>query len=316
VDMPSVPDDEFTGVRGSVARRWALKSLGALAAAPWLACADTSAREQLLDLPLRLRQVVNHIGISVPDVVKSATFYSRLFDGPRIVGQVKPALRYSIDFDPGAMAIGSIRDAAPGGSPPPPSRGFIDHVCVAAEPFDLAAWRARLAQEGVRSFARGTFVEIGDIPVQLLGGHEASARPAGAGAKGAAAGGFKPMPPLYTGRPLVTAHGFEHVVVQVADLEAAARLFHKLFGLAPKSSATGHIWFGLGGIRLGLEQAVQGRRASIASYAIKVSAFDTPTLTDELQTLGAMVEPLERHGTRSILRFSDPDGIMCELWTV
>ena len=306
-DRGAETGDPGPGIR----RRWFLQAVGAVAAAPWLARADTVATSPLA-LPLHLEQIVNHIGISVSDVVRSARFYSHLFDGPTILGQVKPALRYSVELYPGAMAIGALRPAAVTAG----ARGFIDHFCVAARPFDLAAWRARLDRDGLRYFAHGTFVEIGDIPVQLLGGRAASTRPPGASQAGAAAGGFAPMPPLYRGAPLVTAHGFEHVIVQVSDLDGATALFRKLFGLVPQWGASGSVSFGLGGVRLGLRSAAGGEKPSIASFAIRVSPFDGPKLTDALSALGAQVEPVERHLQQTVLRFADPDGIACELWTV
>jgi catechol 2,3-dioxygenase-like lactoylglutathione lyase family enzyme len=300
-------------------RRRVLHGLAALVAAPGCACADATAAPPPLDLPLHLRQVVNHIGISVPDVVKSATFYSRVFDGPKVIGQVKPALRYSISFYPGAMAIGALRSLgaqAPSGTPagePSGSHAFIDHFCVAAQPFDLAAWRARLGQEGLRFFARGTFVDIDDINVQLVGGHEGSPRPTGSAGRAGADGGFNPMPPLYDGPPLVKAHGFDQVSLRVSDLEGSAALFQRLFGLVPHRSGSGSVVFGLAGIRLRLDQASAGERPTIASYAVRVAKFDPSRLAEQLQSLGAHVRPSQESTDRAVLHFADPDGIECEL---
>jgi catechol 2,3-dioxygenase-like lactoylglutathione lyase family enzyme len=309
-----------------ITRRCVLRSLGALAAAPgWARAAETSrAAVAPLGLPLELRQIVNHIGISVPDVVASARFYSHLFDGPKIVGQTTPALRYSISFYPGAMAIGGLKTSGTGESGDSASasgsqRAFIDHFCVAAVPFDLAAWRDRLGEEGLRFFARGTFVDVAGIPVQLLGGHEPGPRPESPGPagpqapKGAADGGFHPMPPLYAGRPLVEAHGFEYVSLHVPDVEEAAALFGKLFGLTPQRVPHGGIAFRLGATALRLGKAASAEKPRIASYAIRVSKFDRARLTDELRALGAAVKSRPEHEDRAVLRFADPDGIECEL---
>ena len=293
--------------RFTTRRRLLLQGGGALMAAPWLAraLADASAVAAApLDLPLRLTQLVNHIGISVPDVVRSATFYSHLFDGARIVGQEKPALRYSIDFFPGAMAIGKLRLSS--GSE---AHAFIDHFCVATKPFDQAAWRARLDREKVKYSAQGTFVEIGDIPVQLIGGHEG-------GAKGPAGGGFKSMPPLFTGQPLIKAVGFHHLILHVADVAASTELFHRLFGLTAHESSSEGTFFGVGAIRLGLRQTAQREKPGIASYGIRVAKFDRPRVSSELETLGAKIKPADGAGKQAVLRFADPDGIDCELWTV
>jgi len=293
-------------------RRCVVQGLGVLAAAPWLAGAAETASTGVapLPLPLALRQIVNHIGISVPDVVASARFYSHLFDGPKLLGQVKPALRYSIGFYPGAMAIGGLSPS--GGGPP---HAFIDHFCVAAAPFDLAAWRTRLGAERLRFFAQGTFVEVAGIPVQLLGGHEPSAHPAGAAApKGAPGGGFHPMPPLYSGEPLVQAHGFAYVTLQVSDPDEATALFRKLFGLTARRTTAAGIALSLGDVELRLEPAAAAEKARIASYAIRVSPFDRSRLADQLTALGATIRATSGHPHRPVLRFADPDGIQCELW--
>lgn len=300
-------------------RRSFLQSCGALAATPWLERAVAAPAVAPVQLPLRLTQLVNHIGISVPDVTKSATFYSHLFDGPKIVGQEKPSLRYVIGFYPGEMSIGDLKGAAGGAQ----TQALIDHFCVAAQPFDLAAWRARLAQEGIRSFAGGTFVDVDGIPVQLVGGRSSTARrrrpPAGAppaGGGGGGGGGFKPMPPLYTGQPLVQAHGFERVMLHVSDLDASAATLRKLFGLTPHRSGAAEVLFRVGAVGLGLRKAADGEKPNIASYAIKVEKFDRSQVSEGLEALGAKVEPPDRAEHRTVLRFADPDGIGCELWAV
>ncbi len=300
---------------GSTTRRLFLKSCGALAAAPWATRLVAAPAATPLQLPLHLRQLINHIGISVADVTKSATFYSHLFDGSKISGQEKPSLRYIISFYPGEMSVGDLRGAAGGAQ----TQALIDHFCVAAEPYDPAAWRARLDQEGIRYFAGGSFVDIDSIPVQLVGGRIAPRpRPSGAPRRPppAGGGGFMPMPPLYTGQPLVKAHGFEHVMLHVSDLDASAAAFQKLFGLAPHPSSASEVFFNVGAVRLGLRKASSGEKPSIASYAIKVEKFDRSRVADGLEALGAKVEPAERRERRTVLRFADPDGIQCELWAV
>lgn len=291
-------------------RRLFLQTCGALAAAPWATRAVAATGAAPLQLPLHLTQLVNHIGISVPDVTKSATFYSHLFDGSRISGQEKPSLRYIINFYPGAMSVGDLQGAAGGAQ----TQALIDHFCVATEPYDSAAWRARLDQQGIRYFAGGSFVDIDSIPVQLAGGRSGAAprrpRPAGGG------GGFMPMPPLYTGQPLVKAQGFERVMLHVSNLDAATAAFRKLFGLVPHKSGASEVLFSVGAVRLGLRKAAEGEKPSIAAYAIKVAKFDRSRVSDALEALGAKVEPEEERGRRTVLRFADPDGITCELWAV
>ena len=309
-------------------RRRVIQSLGLLSAAPWLACAESSAAVSPLSLPLHVRELVNHIGTSVPDVTRSATFYSHLFQSGTILGQEKPALRYEINFHPGALSIGPLRSAGAGAGPGASAaagaaagaaseqmRPYIDHFAILTQPFDATAWRARLVEEKVRNFAAGSFVVIGGLSVQLLGGR--APRPSGPSKTpppAAAAGGFNPMPPLFNGQPLVNPHGFEHLTLQIADLDASAALFRRLFGLTPHTPSTGRRLFQVADIRLELREAPSGERPVIEAFAIRVAPFDAGQLRAALERLGATVEPVEKTAKRTILRFADPDGINCELW--
>src|SRR6185437_9347 len=278
-----------------------------------------------LPLPLNVRELVNHIGTSVPDVTRSATFYSHLFQGGTIPGQEKPALRYEINFHPAALSIGPLMPARAGEETHP----YIDHFCLLTEPFDATAWRARLVEEKVRNFASGSFVVIGGISVQLLGAragrppaaeHAGGARRAPAAKPAAGAtppapaggGGFKPMAPLFNGQPLVSPHGFEHLTLHVADLDAAAALFERLFGLIPHAPSPGLRLLRVAHVRVELRQAPSSERPSIKTFAIRVAPLDHGRVRSALEDLGAKVEPTETSSKRTILRFTDPDGINCE----
>jgi catechol 2,3-dioxygenase-like lactoylglutathione lyase family enzyme len=302
-------------------RRLLLQGLGALAAAPWIAPAGAADKTAPLPLPLHLTQMVNHIGISVRDVRKSATFYSHLFEETHLLGQDKPALRYLINLHPGAVSVGPLDTHRPGGHPSP----FIDHFAVSARPFDLAAWRARLDEQQLHYFAGGTFVVVNGIDVQLLGGHADRARRGAR--KGPAGAGFRPMPALYDGEPLVKVHGFKRVVLQLSNLDAATEAFRTLFGLPPHRTDSGRVSFQVGSIELELEDAPSGP-SRIAAFGVKVAPFDRAKVSEALEALGAMIptargpggaRPFARRAMPSVanpavLAFSDPDGIRCELW--
>lgn len=313
VQLTALPPDH-----ARTTRRALLQSLGVLAAVSGIALADSASAEPRtgatgassaapLSLPLRLDQLVNHIGSSVPDVVRSATFYSHLFEGGELHGQEKPELRYSINFHPGALSIGPL-SGAPGGEP----HAYIDHFCVHVLPYDAAAWRARLDREGIRYTAGGSFVDIGGISVQLSGAR----RRVVPGKRPSGDGGFQPMAPLYRGEPLVQARGFENVMLHIADLDASAALFRRLFGLVPHRTSAEQIFFQVGATRLGLRQAAPGVKPSIASFGIKVAKLDAARVGEKLEALGATVQPVERAEMTRVLRFTDPDGIQAELRAV
>ena len=122
------------------------------------------------------------------------------------------------------------------------------------------------------------------------------------------------MPPLFNGQPIVSPHGFEHLTVHVADLDASAALFERLFGLTPHTPSPGLRLFRVADIRLELREAPSGERPTIKTFAIRTAPFDPGRVRAALETLGATVEPHETSAKRTILRFADPDGIDCELW--
>ena len=290
-------------------RRRVLQSLGLLTAAPWLARAEPNSAATPLRLPLHVRELVNHIGTSVPDVTRSATFYSRLFQSGTISGQEVPALRYEINFHPGALSIGPLRQTATASETHP----YIDHFCILASPFDAAAWSARLDEQKLRHFAGGSFVVIGGISVQLLGGRAGPPAAAARAGGAAAGGGFKPMTPLFKGQSLVTPRGFDHLTLHVADLESSAALFERLFGVTAQAPSPGLRIFRVADIRLEVRQAESGERPSIKAFAIRVAPYDPGRVRAALEALGAKVESPERTSSGTILRFADPDGISCEL---
>ena len=311
------------GSMHAVMRRRVVQSLGLLTAAPWLARAESDPAAPALPLPLHVRELVNHIGTSVPDVTRSATFYSHLFQSGTILGQEKPALRYEINFHPGALSIGPLRSAG-AAAQSEETHPYIDHFCIATQPFDATAWRKRLVEEKVRSFAGGSFVVIGGISVQLIGGRAerppgaeragSAQRPAAGKPPAAAAGGFSPMPALFNGTPIVSPRGFEHLTLHVADLDASAALFTRLFGLTARTPSPGARSFRVADIRLELREAPSGERPSIRAFAIRVATLDQGRVRAALEELGAKVEPVETIANRKVLRFADPDGIECELW--
>lgn len=301
-------------------RRRVLQGLGALTATPWIVRAAAAEKVAPLALPLHLTQMVNHIGMSVPNVTRAATFYSHLFDGSHVLGMTKPALRYVISFYPGALSIGPLATSGAGAHAHP----FIDHFAVFARPFNLADWRARLIEQKLPFFAGGSFVKVNGVNVQILGGHEGPPHPHAR--KGPAGAGFKPMPPLYRGAPLLKAHGFKRVVVRFADLDAASETFRTLFGLPAQRTDSGNVFFHVGSIQLELQDAPSGP-SGIAAFGIKVAPFDREKVSRAIEALGGTVPSAHGHaGARfarraapltsnaAVLTFHDPFGIPCELW--
>ena len=90
--------------------------------------------------------------ISVRDVRASAEWYRRLFgfkpllEGERLVALAVGAEDVLLIFTAGGT---SEPFPTPGGVIPGHAGGGVSHLAFAMEPADVAAWRARLAGEGV-----------------------------------------------------------------------------------------------------------------------------------------------------------------------
>jgi catechol 2,3-dioxygenase-like lactoylglutathione lyase family enzyme len=301
-------EDSASGI--ALGRREVLGGLGALAASgfAWAQAPTQASAANVapLPLPLKLTTLTHHIGISVRDVVTSATFYSRLVGGTNVNGEKEPFLRYFItlrpgDEQPGDVAIGKLGTLGSTGKTTP----LIDHFCVGAATYDDAAWRARLKQEGLTYIAQGVFADIDGIAVQVAGGE---------GGEGLSAGAITKLPPLYTGTPLLQTLGFDHVMLRVNDVERTAAFWKKMFGLSVSARESGTVWITDGARRLGWRKVAAGEQPGVEHYAIRTRPFDRAKLARELPAMGATVGSYDE--VRKGLRLADPDGIKFELWQV
>jgi len=107
----------------------ALLGAGALIPTRWTRAAETGLHFEALD----------HVGITVSDPQKSATFYARIFGGA-VYKNHKSTQRY-LKLGPTYI---SIRQAGP------QSKGYgVDHICPGIPSFDGAAVKAALQAKGV-----------------------------------------------------------------------------------------------------------------------------------------------------------------------
>ena len=296
--MPDVAT--ATSPLAGLTRRRALGGLAALAATPWLsprAFAQTPEAAPL-DLPLAIESLINHIGISVPDVIASATFHGRLFGGNNPRGEREPFLRYFINLNPGSVAIGPI-GTFPASKLTVP---HVDHYCVSAAPFDAVAWQRRLAAEDLAYLGQGVFADPDDIAIQVAGGQ---------GGESLAAGSITALEPLYTGEPLVAPRGFDHLVLRVSNLDATAAFYERMFGLEISDRDPGRIWIGDGDLRLAFRQIREGEVPGIGRYAVRTEPFDAVEVSDRIAAMGGKAGPAE--GAGDALTILDPDGIEVEL---
>lgn len=292
-------------------RRAFLTAMGMAITLP-LATRMARAEEALagpIALPMPLKTITHHIGISVRDVVKSATFYSRLFGGDNVDGEKSPSLRYFINLNSGSgvsgstsagsVAIGLLGTAGGAGHTIP----FIDHMCFDAKPFDNARWQARLKQEGMKAFA-SIFFGVDGIPFQMSGGEGVQM----------SEGEIEKVPTLYTGKALVTSHGFDYVMIRVSDIDIAAAFFDKFFALKG-AMKDGVMWLGDGKSRLGLRKVAAGETPGFDEYVVKVDPFDRRKLSEELRKIGATIHEDKGPSNRT-LHFADVDAIKVGLTAI
>jgi catechol 2,3-dioxygenase-like lactoylglutathione lyase family enzyme len=295
-------------------RRSVLAVLGVALASGFLAdvCVGEETAPAPLDLPLKIRTICGHVGVSVPDVTRSAHFYSKLFGGDNVRGEKVPSLRYMINlgnaaaFNPSGpqsgrphVAIGKLGTLGAIGE----TKSLVDHFCLNAEPYNEAAWRARLKLEGLTYYSNGVFGDINKIFVQVAGAQ---------GGESLSAGTIEPLPSLYAGEPLVLNDGFEHVMLHVSSLDESVSFYKKMFGLRESERRAGVVYFSDGETKLALKQVAQGEKPNIPHFAAKVRGLNSSRVKNGLVALGARLETCEE--SKHAIRFADPDGLVVELW--
>ena len=261
------------------------EALAMFAAAPAALSAQGSSQ-----LPLRTSGL-EHVGFTVPDPQKSATFYGRIFD-PQIFQEMMPPLRYYCRLGIGYVAFG------PGANAP----ARIDHFCATVEDFRLDDMRAELKTHGFNLTGSASFNAVADtdgIRTQFM----------------ATPGGLLPtiIPSTRVTQDdaICEAVGLDHVVLQVPDPEKSAAFYGRLFGKeTARERAPERIWFTAARTRLGLEKMVQGQMPRIDRFGIRVAAFDRNAIARKLGAVGVTVLPST---DANVLRFRDADGFSVEL---
>lgn len=285
----------LTGLAGAALLPASAASLAADAAGP-----PGSARVAPLKLPLKLAGLIHHVGISVRDVIASASFYSRLVGGENVHGEKEPFLRYFIRLRPeglGDVAIGKLGTLGSTGKTVP----LIDHFCVDAVPYDDPAWRARLKAEGLTYLASGVFADPEGIPIQVAGGE---------GGESLSAGDVTQQQPLYTGEPLIQPRGHDHLMLRVSDVRKSAAMWQRLFGVGGRERK-GVIWLQQGNQRIGLRPLQGNETPGVDYFAIRAAKFDAQVVAKGLARLDATGISQDRD--LGGVFFSDIDGLRVKI---
>jgi catechol 2,3-dioxygenase-like lactoylglutathione lyase family enzyme len=279
------------------------------AAAAQLPQSVLSVMQAPLALPLRLSSLINHTGISVPDVTASALFYSKLFGGDKVGGELvpmpagqPPSTRYFLLGDDANVAIGLLGTLGSAGQTSP----LIDHIAVTAVDHDAQAWRARLKAENLRYVASEVFLDQDNIPIQVAGGH---------GGEPLTAAGATPakLPVLYSGKPLVESLGFDHIMLRVPDVAAKVAFWQRLFGIEKMERRNGVVWLSDGKHRLGFRMVAAGENPGYDYQAFRIGKTPRGQLEKGLVALGAKIAKRQPQDARNTVRFFGPDGIQTAL---
>ena len=262
--------------------------LGVLAAIGPAVMHSVRAAEELQgnELPLHTTGL-EHIGMVVPDVEKTARFYSSVFN-PDLQKEKDSPLRYYVMTGTGYMAIGSRANV---------SEARIDHYCTLVRGYDRDRMNATLAEKGMPAASRGVVPDPDGIGLQLI------AVPGGPGPT--AVGGGR----LVEAVPLVQPVGFDSILLRVADIKRSADFYSHFFNTV-RAAATGQIAFAAADTRIILRAVANGESPGVERFTMRVAAFDRAKVLKSLAALGASPEEKGRAG---IVRFRDPNGLGVEL---
>jgi catechol 2,3-dioxygenase-like lactoylglutathione lyase family enzyme len=278
-----------------VSRREALGILGASASgAGALMTSKLSAAE-----PNPHFAALDHVGLTVADSQKTATFFARVF-GNVVYKEAMNERRY-VKLGPCYASMAPVNAAAAAKRPPPNYR--VDHICPGIHAFDNAAVKRYLESQNV-SFRPvegfGPFVPDPDgLTIQLWTENSWSLS-----IKNSA---LESQP--VTGEPIFQPTGIEHLLVQVTDPETSAKFYEKLFGPVTQR-ANNRIWFRAGRSRIGLSALPSGQRSGVNHFCVSAAAFDHDAVTKKLQQAGAKLEKPEVAGSPE---FRDPNGILVQV---
>jgi catechol 2,3-dioxygenase-like lactoylglutathione lyase family enzyme len=229
---------------------------------------------------------LEHIGTVVPDVTRSARFFSRVFN-PVLYKERDEPLRYYVTLDPGYIALGSRANEP---------RAFIDHDCALLKSYDRAAMAKRLEADGLPGGRFGVIPDPDGLGLQLLG------------VPGGLAGTTVPAGRLVEGEPLLRPRGLSFVVRYVADLERSAAFYRRFFGPETPEDGGG-LAFSAAHTRWIVRAVPAGEAPRIDRFGVNVARYDASAVVGGLESLGARIVS----SAPERLHFRCPDGLGVEL---
>ena len=259
------------------------RALGLLGAGGWIAGRALAAAAP----PFHFSSV-DHVEFWTSEVERSAAFYARVF-GNTVLKNRRTARRY-VKLGPGFVAM----DKGP--------EIHVDHFCAGIAGFQVAALHTYLQQQGVpyKDYPSGKDLYVIDpdgTHLQIGAADSWSGLPA------------SPQPVADAGEPIFQPRGFDHVLLNVSDVEKSVAFYQKIFGpIAQRRN--NRTWFEAGKTRVGLLETPSGQRAGVNHYCVAAAAFDYDAAIAKLEQAGAKVVTPEVAGAPE---FRDPDGYLVQV---
>ena len=270
-------------------RREAIFAIGA----GMLSVARPSAQDASLEF-----DAIDHVEFYVSQVEKTRNFFASVF-GNTLLRNASAAKSY---LRIGSAYLAFERPRTAGGPL------TTDHVSVAIRNIEMARVHSLLDSRGIayRDYPSGRDAAIVDgdgIRTQLSpeNGWSFLKPPA-----------FVPDAVVLPDNALFRPTGIEHVLLNVADPDASARFYEKVFGpVAVRNN--NRVWFRVGRSRIGLLKTPEGQRPGVNHFCVSAEPFNYDAVVARLAALGAKVEPPELPGAPS---FRDPDGMLVQVSAV
>jgi catechol 2,3-dioxygenase-like lactoylglutathione lyase family enzyme len=270
-------------------RRQALSAIGvAVLAARRAAAQDVSLEFDAID----------HIEFYVSQVERTRDFFAAVF-GNTLLKNASAAKTY---VKIGSSYLAFERPRTAGGAL------TTDHVSVAIRNIEMSRVHAFLDARGIayRDYPSGRDTAIVDddgLRTQLSPQDGWSLLKAPT---------FVPDPVALQEEPMFRPIGIEHVLLNVADPEASAKFYEKVFGAVSLRDNTA-MWFRVGRSRIGLRTTSDGQRSGMHHCLVSAAPFNYGAAVARLEARGADVDPPELPG---ILSFRDPDGMLVRVGAI
>ena len=238
---------------------------------------------------------IDHLEFYVSDVPRTREFFAALF-GNTLLKNASAAKNY---LKMGSAYLAFERPRTAGGAL------TTDHVSVAIRNMELPRVHAFLDARGIayRDYPSGRDTAILDGE-----GNRTQLSPEN---------GWSLLRPPTFGPDAVALHeepvfrptGIEHVLLNVADPEAAVGFYEKGFG-AVSLRNNNRIWFRVGRSRIGLLETPDGQRPGMSRLGVSAEPFNYDAVVARLVAQGSTIESPELPGAIS---FRDPDGMLVQV---